>query len=477
MAIPKFVQFAPEPIDRYAPLLGEEEFARIERAAEQARRAFAGVAIWHVNSTARGGGVAEMLHALLPYVRGAGIDTRWVVLREPAPFFAVTKRLHNVLHGDPGDGGALGEAERRVYEEALAESAETLARLVQRDDVVYLHDPQTAGLVAAMQEVGARVIWRCHIGVDRPGDQTHRGWDFLRPYVKGADAYVFSRREYVWDGLDPGKVWTVPPSIDPFSPKNQELEAGTVEAILCEIGLVADGLEHLPAFVRADGTPGRVERPAELLQDEPLPAGARLVAQISRWDRLKDPLGVLECFHRHIADREAHLALVGPETGAVADDPEGAAVFEEVAAAWRELPDEVRRRAHLLSLPMYDLDENGAMVNALQRRADVVVQKSVAEGFGLTVAEAMWKQRPFVGSRVGGIQDQVVDGESGVLVDDPADLAAFGREIGALLEDGERAARLGAAARQRVLERFLGIGRLAEYVELAGSLTAAGQER
>lgn len=472
MAVPKFVQIPPQPLERFEPLLGDDQFARFDRVAERARREFAGLAIWHVSSTARGGGVAEILHALLPYVRGAGIDTRWVVLREGEEFFTVTKRLHNNLHGDPGDGGELGEAERRVYEATLAGSAAHLGRILQPGDVVYLHDPQTAGLVPAMKELGARVIWRCHIGLDEPDRLARHAWDFLSPYVEPADAYVFSRAEYAWDVLDRSKVWLFPPAIDPFSAKNQELDADTVEAVLRTLGLRDGPPETAPVFVRGDGTPDRVERPAELLQEEPLPAGAKLVAQVSRWDRLKDPRGLLECFERHLDDPGVHLALVAPATGAVADDPEGAAVFGDVAESWRRMPEEARRRAHLVSLPMYDLDENGAMVNALQRRADVLVQKSLAEGFGLTVAEGMWKAKPMVGSRVGGIQDQIVDGESGLLVDDPRDLAAFGRAIGSLLDDPELAARLGSAARQRVTDRFLGIGRLNEYVELIASLTS-----
>lgn len=472
MAVPKFVQIPPQPLDRFEQLLGAEEFARIERVAERARREFAGMAIWHVNSTAQGGGVAEILHGLLPYVRGAGVDTRWVVLRDGREFFAVTKRLHNNLHGEPGDGGDLGEEERRAYESALGPSGAHLTRLVQPGDVVYLHDPQTAGLVPAMQEAGARVVWRCHIGLDEPNATARRAWDFLRPYVEHADAYVFSRADYAWEGLDRDRVWLFPPSIDPFSAKNQDLDAATVEAILQTIGLREGTPERAPTFVRGDGTPGRVERRAELLQDEQLPDGAELVAQVSRWDRLKDHRGLLECFHSRLSDPGVHLALVAPAVGAVSDDPEGAVVFGDVAESWRRLPPEVRRRAHLISLPMFDLDENGAMVNALQRRADVLVQKSIAEGFGLTVAEGMWKERPVVGSRVGGIQDQIVDGESGVLVDDPRDLDAFGDAIGALLDDPERAARLGRAARERVKEGFLATGRLIEYVELVATLTS-----
>jgi trehalose synthase len=469
VARPKFVEIPPQPLERYRSLLGPE-YEAFERVAERARSAFAGKAIWHVNSTHRGGGVAEMLGSLLPYVRGAGVDTRWVVLREKPEFFTVTKRLHNNLHGDPGDGGELGEEERQVYEEALEESARHLTRLLQAGDIVYLHDPQTAGLVSAVRDGGVKVVWRCHVGVDEPNDLVRRAWGFLRPYVEAADAYVFSRRQYLWDGLDGERVWVVPPSVDPFSPKNQEMEAATVEGVLGEIGLGPRRPEAAPVFTRGDGTPGRVERRGEILQEEPLPTGAKLVAQVSRWDRLKDPLGVLECFAEHLDDPEAHLALIGPAAGAVSDDPEGAGVLEAVAAAWRRLPEPIRCRAHLVSLPMFDLDENGAMVNAIQRRSDVLVQKSIAEGFGMTVAEGMWKERAVVGSGVGGIQDQIVDGESGVLVDDPGDLEGFGRAIGELLADPARAERMGKAAKRRIREGFLGVHQLTKYVELVASL-------
>ncbi len=470
MAKPQAVQIPPQPLDRYKPLLGEEDFAPFERIAAEARRHFAGRAIWHVSSTARGGGVAEMLRALLPYVRGAGVDTRWIVLRERPEFFTITKRVHNNLHGFPGDGGELGGEEHRAYEDALAASAAELTAPLRAGDVVYLHDPQTAGLVPAMKAAGVDVVWRCHIGVDEPNEIVRRAWDFLLPYVAPADAYVFSRRQYVWDGLDSEKAWVMPPTIDPFCSKNEELGMGSIEAILGEIGLAPRRPEVTPSFTRGDGTPGRVERPALLAQEAPVPMGAKLVVQVSRWDRLKDHLGLLECFAAHIDDPSAHLVLAGPADGTVSDDPEGKGVYEELIAAWRAQPDRARRRIHLASLPMDDLEENGAMVNALQRRADVVVQKSFAEGFGMTVAEAMWKERPVVASRVGGIQDQIVDGESGVLLDDPHDLEGFGRAITELLDDPERARRIGAAAGRRVKENYLGIYRLRDYVGLVASL-------
>jgi trehalose synthase len=185
---------------------------------------------------------------------------------------------------------------------------------------------------------------------------------------------------------------------------------------------------------------------------------------------LKDHLGVMRAFAEHVpADLDAHLLLAGPDPEAVADDPEGQSTFDELHDAWQQLPDDVRRRVHLSSLPMDDLEENAAVVNAIQRRADVIVQKSLAEGFGLTVAEAMWKGRPVVGSRVGGIQDQIRDGESGMLVG-PTDGAAFGKAVSRLLSDREAAARLGAAGHSRVREEYLAPRFLCRYLGLVDSV-------
>ncbi len=311
-----------------------------------------------------------MLHAFLPYVRGVGVDTRWVVLRERPEFFKLTKRLHNNLHGVDGDGGALGEEQRELYEQTLAGSASHASPMLQERDIVFLHDPQTAGLAPAVKAVGAQVVWRCHIGADHANELTRRAWDFLAPYVALADAYVFSRAGYVWDGLDRDRVTVMAPAIDPLLPKNEELDPATVEGITRLIGLAEGEPGRAPTFARADATPGRVERPAEIVQEGRLPAGARVVTQISRWDRLKDHVGLLECFKRHLADEDLHLVLAGPALGSVSDDPEGEAVWREVEAAWRELNDDLRHRVHLVSLPMDDLDENAVIVNALQRRAE-----------------------------------------------------------------------------------------------------------
>lgn len=449
-------------------MLGEG-FAAVEKAIADTEDVLGGRIVWHVNSTARGGGVAEMLHSLLAYGRGAGADLRWLTISGNPEFFRVTKRLHNLLHGSLGDGGALGAAERDVYEEALLEAADELTRLARPGDIVYIHDPQPAGLVPHVKSADVKVVWRCHIGVDHPGEVARRAWEFLRPYVVDADAYVFSRKRFVWDGLDSEKVWLVPPSIDIFSPKNQYLDPDAVTSILTVTRLAPGDHFGRAIFHRMDGSRARVDRPADLDQDGPLPEGVPLVSQVSRWDRLKDPVGLLTAFGEHVSTEDAHLLIAGPSVADVADDPEGAEVLAEVRERRESLTPEVRARVHLATLPMDDVEENAAMVNAIQRRSDVVVQKSLAEGFGLTVAEAMWKSKPVVAGAVGGIQDQITDGVSGMLVD-PTDLEAVGRAIDDLLKDPERAAEIGEAARQRVIEQFLGTRHLVQYMNLLQGL-------
>jgi trehalose synthase len=389
-------------------------------------------------------------------------------------FFTITKRLHNHLHGSDGDGGELGPSERARYERTLAANAQELAGLVRPDDVVILHDPQTAGIVEAVSATGAAVIWRCHVGLDHANGRAIEAWDFLRPYVLPADAYVFSRMAFAWDGLNSDKITMIQPSIDVFSPKNAAQTTEQSHAILAQAGIVGRPGEGDPTFTRSDGVPSRVRLRAELIEDEPLTPGHRLVTQISRWDGLKDPVSVVRGFTEHVAPGlDAHLVLAGPSTAAVADDPEGAMVFGAVREAWHALPADLRRRVHLASLPMEDIDQNAAIVNALQRHSEIVVQKSLAEGFGLTVAEAMWKERPVVASRIGGIQDQIVDGESGVLLSDPRDPREFGAAVSDLLADPERASRIGVAARDRVQHHFLGPHHLGRYFALISELIDA----
>jgi trehalose synthase len=451
--------------ERFESVLSDEQFAALRDGIATARKLFDDRVIWHVNSTARGGGVAEMLTALLPYARGAGVDARWAVIAGDKGFFEITKRIHNRLHGAEGDGGPLGEEQRERYLAALEASADELCDAVADRDVVVLHDPQTAGLIGRLKASGATVIWRCHVGLDTPNDRAREAWAFLRDWVRQADACLFSREQFIWEDLDPDRVHIVVPTIDAFAPKNQELAGEVVAAILAAAGLVEAGTDVAPEFERQDGSRGRVRRQATRIEDTRLQPGDAYVLQVSRWDALKDPLGVIDGFAEHVAPHtDAHLVYAGPDVEAVSDDPEGAQVLEQARERFDAMDAETRDHVHLVLLPMEDLEENAVIVNALQRGAAVVVQKSLAEGFGLTVAEAMWKSRPVVASRIGGIQDQIEDGRSGVLLDDPEDLEAYGAAVLELLEDPDRAREIGERAYERVRGRFLGSQSLLEYL-------------
>ncbi len=397
------VEVRPLSLEELAEQLEPDRAKLLRQAADRGRHLLRGRVVWNVNATARGGGVAEMLSALLAYARGAGIDTRWLVLVGDPDFFDITKRLHNFLHGSAGEG-----------------------------------------------------------------------WSLLQPYLRDVDAFIFSRKEYAPDWVDPGRLVVIPPSIDPASCKNRPLTGAQVDAVLRRVGLISDGHGRPEVyFSRRDGSRGQVkERPTVLLDGSPPRPEDRLVVQVSRWDRLKDMSGVLTSFARYFADgpEDVHLVLAGGEVSKVADDPEGAEVLEECMAQWRGLPEHVRRRAHLAALPMEDGDDNAVIVNALQRHASVVVQKSLMEGFGLTVTEALWKGTPVIASAVGGIRDQIVDGRDGLLLEDPRDLDGLAELIRRVLDDAGLASRLGRGGKERAKDQFLGDRHLIQYVDLFAGL-------
>ena len=445
------VGVVPVELDRLASLLPPERVERIEKYTAAARELLGGRTVWNVNSTARGGGVAEMLHTLVAYAAGAGIDIRWLVIDGDADFFAVTKRIHNRLHGVAGDSGALDAAARATYDATLERHRDEVVERVQPGDVVLLHDPQTAGLARALRDRGACVVWRCHVGLDEQNVWTQEAWGFLRELVEPAQACVFSREEFAPDWVDRQWLRIIPPSLDPFSPKNVDLADGEIEALVHREGLVVEG--------------------------GPLPTDAPVVLQVSRWDRLKDMAGVLDAFAEHLEELppDVHLVLAGPEVSGVADDPEAAEVLAECRDRWRSLPAPARERTHLVSVPMDDLDENARIVNALQRWSAVVVQKSLAEGFGLTVTEPMWKGRPVVASAVGGIRDQIEHGVSGLLLDDPRDGAQLAAALSSLLTDPDRCGSMGRAAHLRVRDHYLADRHLIQYVELFAELVEADE--
>jgi trehalose synthase len=455
-------------LDRLKDLLGPERVERFTLAAEGARSRLAGRRVINVNSTPTGGGVAELLQTLLAYAKGAGVDARWLVVGGDAAFFEITKRIHNHLYGTAGDGGPLDAAAHRSYEETIRRNVARVRAVIRPGDIVILHDPQTVGLAPHLTGKGVTVVWRCHVGIDRQNEHSAKAWDFLRTYLDAVDAFVFSRAQFAPQWIPRERLAVIPPSIDPFSAKNELIERRQVTRLLQHAGLLAGSSVGLSvSFPRRDGTRGRVTRRADLLGTGPAPnPSVPILLQASRWDAMKDMRGVLTAFAESIAAHtDAHLVLAGPEAGGVADDPEAVGVLRDCLDAWAGLPERIRRRVHLACVPMADGDEAAATVNALQRHASVVAQKSFAEGFGLTVTEAMWKERPVVGSAVGGIVDQVNDGETGFLVD-PDDLDQFGQAVRHLLVDRPLAARMGIAGRARVTDEFLGDRHLEQWAAL-----------
>ncbi len=477
------VQVNARDLQAMSPLVGEALVRRCLDQAESLRGRLDGNVVWNVNSTAAGGGVAEMLVPLVAYARGLGVDVRWVVINGSAPFFTLTKRLHHALHGSRGDDSPLGSKEHAVYEEILRENAVELLARIRRGDIVVLHDPQTAGLAPALTEAGAHLVWRCHIGTEHRNEQTKLGWRFLEPYLAHVSHFVFSRADYVPELCSRDATAIIQPSIDAFCPKNQDLSDADARQILRYVGIL-DGAVSSEAtdfdarrFTRDDGTAARIEHKADLIRMGRAPdAGTPLIVQVSRWDPLKDPIGVMHGFVRMLEQHraDAELLLAGPTVYSVADDPEADAVFLDVLAAWRALPHAMRDRVTLACLPMHDRSENAIIVNAIQRHAQIVIQKSLYEGFGLTVTEAMWKARPVIASRVGGIQDQIEDGRSGILLDDPADFDAFAASLYRLLSDEKLRDSLGLAGRERVRENFLVTRHLLDYAELFLAMLSSG---
>jgi trehalose synthase len=364
----------------------------------------------HVNSTREGGGVAEILHRLVPMSRELGLETEWEVIEGQEEFYQCTKRMHNGLQGAVQD---IPERLLRVYEETNQRNAERLRESLEPADVVFIHDPQPAPLLAMCPERRGRWVWRCHIDLSRP----HRPvWKYLHPYVEEYDASIWSLAGFAQPLRHP--LYLIPPSIDPLSEKNAELPPAEIDEVRQRYQLDP-------------------ERP--------------VVAQISRFDRFKDPVGVIQAYRLARKFSPLQLVLAG---GTATDDPEGQEVLAEVEDAAAGDPD-----IHLLLLP----PDAHRTINALQRIADVVVQKSLREGFGLTVSEALWKGTPVIGGDAGGIRLQVVDNHTGFLVSSPEGAALRIRYL--LMREDERRA-MGEKAREFVRDNFLLTRQLREYLTL-----------
>jgi trehalose synthase len=381
-----------------------------------------GLKVVHVNSTRQGGGVAEILMMLVPLMQELGIDASWEVIEGNEPFFNATKSFHNALQGKMV---RVGDELLHAYEAVNATNAERLAGILEAADVVFIHDPQPAPLLDSLPGRRGKWIWRCHIDVSRPYRPV---WKYLRRFLLGYDASIFSLSDFAQPMPHP--VYLIPPSIDPLSGKNVPLDAEQVLATKTEFGIDP-------------------ERP--------------MVLQVSRFDRFKDPVGVIRAYE--LATRfvpSLQLVLAG---GGAADDPEGDAVLSEAREAAAGDPD-----IHILSSGHY----SDRTINALQTGADIVLQKSLKEGFGLTVTEAMWKSKPVIGGNTGGIRLQVVNDRTGFLVDSPEGAAL---RIRYLMFNRDRMHELGQNARELVRQNFLITRHLREYLTVMAALIHGSLDR
>jgi trehalose synthase len=440
----------------------------------------AGRKVWMVNSTAQGGGVAEMLPKLVALLNELGVPTEWLVMGTDEPrFFDLTKRIHNLIHGvgDPG----LSDEDRQLYAAVSSENAAELKRRVGPDDILVIHDPQPLGMGALVKrELGLPFFFRCHIGLDESSPETRSAWNFLRPYAELCDHAIFSAPEYI-PGFLAGKAGIISPAIDPLSFKNRELSPHKLAGILKNAGLAFSRHPVVPSDFSERATRLRPDgRFAPMSEENDIGIPFRpIVLQVSRWDRLKGYGPLLEGFVRmkhHLGGSDVsprqrrrlanvRLVLAGPEPSAVADDPEAMSVLEELMACYCELPHWLQDDVALVSLPMGSRDQNALMVNALQRCASVVVQNSLQEGFGLTVTEAMWKQRGILASRACGIRQQIRDDMDGRLLSDcenPDEIASL---LQSMLDDLPGRTRWGHSAQRRVHDEFLVFSQVRRWLE------------
>ncbi|MDI6732093.1 MAG: glycosyltransferase [Candidatus Margulisbacteria bacterium] len=400
-------------IDDYAAIIRPQNFDELMLLAERA----AGKRVKMVNATAAGGGVAEILARIVPLLNELGIKTKWEVIKGSGEFFGVTKALHNALHGYKTE---ITEQMFDIYNEAAKANA---AEMVFDEDAVIIHDPQPAGLIAAKEKSKSKWVWRCHIDTSHPQPDA---WNFIKGFVDKYDASVFSTPWFSQELLIP--QYFIYPAIDPLAEKNRELSRREINAVLNKYKIDSS-------------------RP--------------IITQISRFDHLKDPLGVIEAYRLVKKHIDCQLVLAG---GGAADDPEGSHVLQEVQEAAKADTD-----IHILLLPPFaDIE-----INALQRASTIILQKSLREGFGLTVTEALWKGKPVVASAVGGITLQVIHDFTGVLVHS-IEGAAF--QIRYLLNNPQVARRLGEYGREHVREKFLITRKLRNYLLLLIALDHPGKD-
>ncbi|QWT22122.1 glycosyltransferase [Bacillus sp. NP157] len=384
--------------------------------------------------------MAELLRSNIPLLRGLGVDARWIVFAGSDAFFRVVKRLYHAAYGLPGDGSPLGEAQLMLFGETAIAGMPELGARVRRGDVVILHDPQSLGFAPLLRRLGVHVVWRMHLGTAATNEFTNEARFFLEHWTGALDAAIFLHRDYVgaWGLHCPASA--VAPSIDPWSPKNRPLGAETAQKLLGSLGLA-------PGSARG-----------ELTRSSHRNTSCRpYILQVGRWDEAKQPMQLVDeylALCQTAGCDDLTLVLAGPSPDAVADDIEGRGVLDRVKATLNALPDRFRTRIRAMDLSMADSEANARMVNVLQANARVVVQNSSAEGFGLTITEAMWKSRPVVVRNVGGLAHQVEDGVNGRVVD-ACQPGAIAGAVSEVLWSPQVAHRLGRQARERVKHSYL----------------------
>jgi trehalose synthase len=405
-------------LESYESVAGKDVVDHLRQLA----RPLNGLRVAHVNSTRVGGGVAEILHKMVPLMQALGLDAAWEVIQGDFVFYQCTKGFHNGIQGNRVD---LPESYLKAYEETNRQASETLQDTLRQADIVIIHDPQPAALINHFPDRKGKWVWRCHIDASRPFRPV---WNYLREFIHRYNASVFSLAPFA--RRLPHPVYLIAPSIDPLHEKNVELDKDEIETTYSQFQVDP-------------------KRPT--------------ILQVSRFDRFKDPLGVIQSYKtaKHFLP-SLQLILAG---GGASDDPEGEIVLEEVRIASEDDPD-----IKVLLLPA----DAHRTINALQRCADIVLQKSLREGFGLTVAEAMWKKKPVIGGDTGGIRIQVINHHTGFLVNSPEGAAL---RIRYLLQNRDILNQMGEKARAFVRENFLITRHLREYLTLFFVLLYGDQER
>ncbi len=405
-------------LESYREIVGSDVISYLHQLAALLE----GKKVVHVNSTRLGGGVAEILHRLVPLMQQLGIDARWYVIEGSEDFFKCTKSMHNALQGSDIQ---IPQELLGVYENTNASNANKFKDELESADIVFIHDPQPAAIIKFIPKRRGKWVWRCHIDISKPSRSL---WRYLREFVINYDASIFSMISFAQQLPHP--LFIIPPSIDPLSDKNRELSTDQIEKTYDDLGIDID---------------------------------APIMLQVSRFDRFKDPLGVIHAY-KLLKPSIPHLQLV-LAGGMATDDPEGEIVYNEVKRAVGDDKD-----IHILMLP----PDANLTINALQRGADVVLQKSLKEGFGLTVTEAMWKGKPVVGGNVGGIRLQIINHHTGFLVDTPEGAALRVRYL--LYHDAKRK-EMGEKAHEFVRRNFLITRHLRDYLTLMISLIYADGSR